>query len=121
MIFEVSQRFYFEAAHTLDRQIDAPSSQRIHGHTYQAEATVRGPRDARSGMVVDLGVLRAEIQRVRDVLDHAMLDDLPGLGTPTLENLCAFIAGRLHSLQPAVVRIKVWRDASGDACVLSLP
>jgi 6-pyruvoyltetrahydropterin/6-carboxytetrahydropterin synthase len=120
MIYEVSQRFYFEAAHTLDRQIDTASSKRVHGHTYQAEVTVSGPRDADSGMVLDLGQLRREIQLIREVLDHSLLDDVPELGPPTLENLCAFIAHRLQTLRPPVAAVKVWREASGDSCVLRL-
>ena len=121
MIYEVSQRFYFEAAHTLDRQIDAASSKRFHGHTYQAEVTVSGPRNATSGMVLDLGLLRREIQHIRDALDHSLLDDVSGLGPPTLESLCAFIARGLQALNPPVVNVKVWREASGDSCVLRLP
>ena len=39
MKYELSQRFYFEAAHTLRRQIEAEGSRRIHGHTYIAEIT----------------------------------------------------------------------------------
>ena len=42
MIYELSQQFYFEAAHTLEREVDADASRRIHGHTYQAEVTLRG-------------------------------------------------------------------------------
>lgn len=120
MIYEVSQRFYFEAAHTLDRKIDAASSKRVHGHTYQAEVTVSGPRNAASGMVLDLGELRREIQLIRDVLDHSLLDEVSGLGPPTLENLCAFIAQRLQALRPPVAAVRVWREASGDSCVLRL-
>jgi 6-pyruvoyltetrahydropterin/6-carboxytetrahydropterin synthase len=44
-MFELSQKFYFEAAHTLQRTIDAEGSRRIHGHTYHAEATVLGRVD----------------------------------------------------------------------------
>ncbi|MEO8155156.1 MAG: 6-carboxytetrahydropterin synthase [Rhizobacter sp.] len=121
MIYEVSQRFYFEAAHTLARQIDAAGSKRVHGHTYHAEVTVAGPRNAATGMVLDLGQLRQEIQLIRDVLDHSLLDEVAGLGPPTLENLCAFIAQRLQALQPPVVCVKVWREASGDSCALRLP
>mgnify|MGYP000178535474 CR=1 FL=1 len=45
MKFELSQRFYFEAAHTLHRTIDAEGSLRIHGHTYHAEVTIAGQPD----------------------------------------------------------------------------
>jgi 6-pyruvoyltetrahydropterin/6-carboxytetrahydropterin synthase len=120
MIYEISQRFFFEAAHTLERKIDTASSKRIHGHTYQAEVTVRGPRNPETGMILDLGVLRREIEAVREVLDHAFLDEVPTLGAPTLENLCTFIAERLRGTVPAVSNVRVWREASGDACRLTL-
>jgi len=120
MIYELSQRFYFEAAHTLDREIDAPSSKRIHGHTYHAEVSVRGPRDPETGMVIDLALLRREIERVRAILDHAFLDDVPGLRTPTLENLSTFIADQFAELDPPISSVRVWREASGDSCLLTI-
>jgi 6-pyruvoyltetrahydropterin/6-carboxytetrahydropterin synthase len=120
MIYELSQQFFFEAAHTLDREIDALSSKRIHGHTYHAEVSVRGSRKPETGMVVDLGLLRREIERVRSVLDHAFLDHIEGLGKPTLENLCEFIARQFADLDPPISSVRVWREASGDSCRLTL-
>ena len=59
---EVSQKFFFDAAHTLKRTLDdadeVAGSRRIHGHTYHAEVTVAGSADPDTGMVVDLGHLR---------------------------------------------------------------
>lgn len=120
MLYELTQTFYFEAAHTLARTIDAEPSRRIHGHTYQAEVAVQGEPGADSGMVLDLGYLRRAIAPVRDALDHRLLDEVPGLGRPTLEGLCAFIAARLQPDVPGLAWVKVWRDASGDACKLTL-
>ena len=37
MLFTISQRFFFDAAHTLRREIEAEGSRRVHGHTYHAE------------------------------------------------------------------------------------
>ncbi|MEN9544055.1 MAG: hypothetical protein RLZZ598_888 [Pseudomonadota bacterium] len=119
-MFELSQSFYFEAAHTLRRQVDdageAASSRRIHGHTYQAEVTVCGQRNARSGMVVDLALLRAVVARVRATLDHHFLDEIDGLGQPTLENLCLYIHRSLAAAVPGVTQVSVWRESSGDRC-----
>jgi 6-pyruvoyltetrahydropterin/6-carboxytetrahydropterin synthase len=120
MRFTVSQRFFFDAAHTLQREIEAAGSRRIHGHTYHCEVSITGERDAATGMVVDLGHLRARLAGVREQLDHHLLDDVPGLGTPTLENLCAFVAAQLDGLQPPASRVRVWREALGDACMLDL-
>lgn len=114
-MFELTQEFYFEAAHTLARQVEAESSRRIHGHTYHAEVSVAGEPDA-NGMVLDLAVLRDALQGVRAQLDHHFLDEVPGLGRPTLENLCRYIANALQPLLPNLQQVTVARRASGDRC-----
>ena len=121
MQLTISQRFYFDAAHTLQREIETEGSRRIHGHTYHAEVSVTGPRDPVNGMVLDLGFLRQRLQSVREQLDHHLLDEVPKLGTPTLENLCSFIAEQLSDVRPPVSRVRIWRDAIGDACTLDIP
>lgn len=120
MNYELTQRFFFEAAHTLERVIETESSRRIHGHTYLAEVAVRGEPQPDSGMVMDLAHLRAAIAVVRDELDHRFLDEVPGLQRGTLEGLCAYIATRLREQVPALAWVKVAREASGDACTLTL-
>lgn len=117
MIYELSQQFHFESAHTLTRNVDAAPSKRIHGHTYHAEVTLRGQPDAHTGMLMDLGLFRRELAEVRELLDHHLLNEVEGLGMPTLEALCAFIAERLRDPLPALAAVKVWR-ASGDSCKL---
>ena len=119
MKYEVSQRFFFDAAHTLERDIERESSARVHGHTYHAEVAVAGKPDA-SGMVVDLGHLRRSVAELRVALDHGLLDDVPGLGKPTLENLCRFIAERAGAAGFPVSRVSVWREGIGDRCDLRL-
>ena len=114
--FEVCQSFYFDAAHHLNRKIEAEGSRRIHGHTYHAEVAVRGPVDPATGMVMDIGLIRVEVAKVRELLDHHFLDEVPGLDIPTLENLCIFIEKTMRSNGLALSRVTVWRDAVGDRC-----
>lgn len=115
---ELSQRFYFEAAHTLERSIDAEGSRRIHGHTYHAEVTVAGNADEDTGMVVDLGHLRNAIAVLRPRLDHHLLDEVEDLGPPTLENLAAYIWRAMAQEFSGLWQVRVWREASGDSCTL---
>ena len=119
--FEVCQRFFFDAAHHLNRKIEAEGSRRIHGHTYHAEVAVRGPVDPESGMVMDIGLIRVEVAKVRELLDHHFLDEVPGLGIPTIENLCIFIEKTMRSNGLALSRVTVWRDAVGDRCNMVIP
>ena len=116
-VYELAQRFHFEAAHTLDRDIDAAPSKRMHGHTYHAEVTLRGTPDPATGMVMDLGRFRRVLADVQALLDHHLLNEVEGLEKPTLEGLCAFIADRLKGPLPGLVSVKLWR-ATGDSCKL---
>lgn len=117
-VCELSQRFFFEAAHTLQRTTETESSLRIHGHTYHAEVTVAGVPDESTGMVIDLGYLRAHIARVHAMLDHRFLDEVPSLAPATLERLCAFVRDQLRESLPGLSSVMVERQASGDRCVL---
>ncbi len=119
MNYALSQKFFFDAAHTLRREIEADSSLRIHGHTYNAEVFLGGQPDPHTGMVVDLGLVRREIELLRKQLDHHLLDDIAGLGPPTLENLCRFIFQNLQPRLPALSSVRVWRESMGDGCLLS--
>lgn len=116
--FELSQRFYFEAAHTLNRTYEAVESRRIHGHTYEAEITVSGTPDPKSGMIIDIALLRMEIDRIRKMLDHQFLDDVADLGPATLEGLSSFILNNIEVALPNTVSVMVERKASGDRCVV---
>ena len=115
-MFELSKQFRFDAAHTLDRNIETESSRRIHGHSYRAEVTVRGRPDSVTGMIVDLGILERLMEDARDALDHRFLDEINDLGPATMENLSRWIWGRLHPVVANLFKVSVYRDSSGEAC-----
>ena len=125
-MFELKKQFLFEAAHTLARAVDAAPSRRIHGHSYKAEVTLAGEPDPKTGMVMDLGALERALAKVRAELDHHFLNEVPGLGPATLENLTAFIWRALEPELPArssvrLARVTVMREATGDACSYAGP
>ena len=118
--FEVCQRFYFDAAHSLKREIETAGSRRIHGHTYHAEVSVRGAVNTKTGMVIDIGLIRLEVAKVRESLDHHYLDEVPSLGIPTLENLCIYIEKTMRVNGLALSRVSVWRESLGDRCDMAV-
>ena len=118
MAYEISQKFFFDAAHTLKREIEADSSLRVHGHTYYAEVVLTGHPDAATGMVMDLGLVRLAIDQLKPRLDHHLLDDVAGVGPATLENLCAFVWRELAATLPGLCAVRIWRDSVGDSCTL---
>lgn len=115
-MYELSKEFRFDAAHTLQRAVDAEPSRRIHGHSYRAEVVIRGRPDARTGMVMDLGFLERAMEEARDGLDHRFLDEINDLGPATMENLSAWIWRKLHPVCPNLWRVTVRRDSDNGAC-----
>ena len=89
---------------------------RIHGHSYRAEVTLRGPADQVSGMVVDLGLFQRLLAETRGGLDHRFLDDIPDLGLATLANLAKWIWQRLCQSCPMLLKVAVFRDSKGQSC-----
>ena len=114
MGWELTKSFRFEAAHTLERSLDAEASRRVHGHSYRAEVTVHGEIDSRTGMVVDFGQLERALDDARANLDHRLLDGVDGLGPATLENLAAWIWQRLAPVTAGLASVTVFRDSQGE-------
>jgi 6-pyruvoyltetrahydropterin/6-carboxytetrahydropterin synthase len=121
-ILKLTQTFYFEAAHTLkSRYVDIHAkmqSENIHGHTYTASISVNGKPD-KNGMVKDFGHFKWAIDAIKLKLDHKFLDNVEGLGNPTMENLCLYIADYLKNID-GLCEVTVERKASGDKCTLEI-
>jgi 6-pyruvoyltetrahydropterin/6-carboxytetrahydropterin synthase len=114
---EIAYRFGFDAAHRFD--LDAfPQGhpyRGIHGHSFQVEVAIAGVPDQATGFVADFGAVERACTEVRAGLDHKMLNDLPGLERPSLENLCVWIWSALAPCFPGLARVTVRRDSSGQS------
>lgn len=53
-------------------------ARRLHGATYAVEAEFRAPHLDALGLLVDIGLARAELRRILDALDYRNLDEMPG-------------------------------------------
>jgi 6-pyruvoyltetrahydropterin/6-carboxytetrahydropterin synthase len=86
-----------------------------HGHNYTVDVTVRGPIEARTGMVIDLGELKRIVtETVVERFDHADLnaDPLFRGRVPTTENLAVVVWELLApKLGPdRLCCVRVWED-----------
>lgn len=113
-MYELTKQFRFDAAHTLEREIEVEGSRRIHGHSYRAEVTLRGKPDPETGMIIDTGLLANKLAQVRDALDHRFLDEINDLGPATMENLCAYIWRKLEDEIITLHSVAVLRDSTED-------
>ena len=121
-VFEITKAAAFDAAHRLPAGgPEGSPNTRLHGHSFRVEATLRGPAKPPVGWVDDLGALDATLKQVAGELDHGLLNDLPGLESPTLEALCVHFADRLKPAFPGLARIVVSRPSIGESCAMEVP
>lgn len=116
-IFEITKAAGFDAAHNLPGSGPAGSPYtRLHGHSFRVEATVRGEATAPVGWVADLGELDSALKALAGELDHGLLNEKPGLESPTLENICLYFSARLKPQFPGLCRVTVSRPTVGESC-----
>ena len=118
-MIELTQEFGFDAAHYLNTGV--ASNARMHGHSFYCEVTLRGDPEQSTGFLRDLNEVKAALEAIREELDHRVLNDVEGLGNPTLENLARFIFERARKAMPEVARVKVKRPSYGHSCVYEKP
>jgi 6-pyruvoyltetrahydropterin/6-carboxytetrahydropterin synthase len=118
-VFEITKAATFDAAHYIEQGPADHRYRKLHGHSFKVEASVKGAiQDA--GWVADLESLDTALKAVASELDHGLLNDRPGLESPTLERLCLYFAERLTPAFPGLSRVVISRPTIGESCALSL-
>jgi 6-pyruvoyltetrahydropterin/6-carboxytetrahydropterin synthase len=119
-VFEITKAATFEAAHHLDEGPPDHRYRRLHGHSFRVEASLKGRLPASAAWVEDLSALDEALRAVAGELDHGLLNERPGLETPTLERLCLHFAAALKPGFPALSRIVISRPTLGESCTLTI-
>lgn len=117
-VFEISKAVTFEAAHRLPGRGKDDTYGRVHGHSFQLEATVSGAVQNGKLWVEDMAVLTAALTEVAQTLDHQMLNDVPGLDVPTLENIALWVAGQLQEKLGGLSVVTISRPSLNERCSL---
>jgi 6-pyruvoyltetrahydropterin/6-carboxytetrahydropterin synthase len=119
-VFEITKAATFDAAHYLDVGEAGSRYRRLHGHSFRVEASVRGAAVEPAGWVADLGELDAVLKTLAAELDHGLLNEKPGLESPTLEHLCGYFAERLKPRFPGLSRVVISRPTVGESCAMTV-
>lgn len=117
----IYKEFLFEAAHFLPSAPAGHPNSRVHGHSFRARIVIEGEPGADTGYVFHFDDLARAIDDARDALDHRMLNDVPGLETPTLERVSMWLWERLEDKVPGLCEIHVSRDSCHEGCVYMGP
>lgn len=115
----LSRTFTFEAAHSLNLKGSTDEGyKRLHGHSFTATLSVRGKKADIDQWLMDFGLFDPVIAKLRDKLDHAYLNELEGLDSATLENLCAYIYDLASPDLPGLHAVEVARKTCDQSCRL---
>jgi 6-pyruvoyltetrahydropterin/6-carboxytetrahydropterin synthase len=115
----LSRTFTFEAAHSLNLKGSIDEGyKRLHGHSFTATLSVKGQKADIDHWLMDFGSFDPIIDGLKEKLDHAYLNELEGLVSPTLENLCAYIYGEVSPLLPGLHAVEVARLTCNQSCKL---
>lgn len=119
-MYEISVKSHFSGAHHL-MGYRGPCAH-PHGHNWEIEVFLRGPRTSKIGMLVDFKKVKTAVQNALARLDHRDLNRIPALArrNPTSENLAQYLfvrlSARLNSPACAVHRVKI-SETPGTAAV----
>lgn len=117
----IYKEFLFDAAHFLPYAADGHPNRRMHGHSFRAVVWLEGKPAAETGLVRHFEDVERELMRVREKLDHRLLNEIEGLEFPTLERIAMWIWDELKTPLPEIARIEIHRASCNEGCVYDGP
>jgi 6-pyruvoyltetrahydropterin/6-carboxytetrahydropterin synthase len=118
-MFELKVITRFAAAHQL--KMVAQKCENLHGHNWKVEVCVMGDDLDEAGILVDFGVVKAQVAEIMKRLDHKFLNELEFFsdGNPSSENIARFVALSLQELLDVpgvrVSRVTAWESEDASA------
>ncbi len=107
--------FSFDAAHNLPLAPEGHKCRNLHGHGFRFELEFAGPVDPQRGWFLDFHDISAVGKEIAARLDHARLNDIPGLEAGTSEVLAVWIWKEVQPRLPGLVRVSVYETPT-SAC-----
>ena len=114
-MFEIKKQMTFSAAHHLLNYDGECENQ--HGHNWLVEAYVKGNNLDKSNILIDYKVLKKEMKKVLDLLDHKDINELEDFAdiSPSSEILAKFIFNKLKETIPNISKVSVWETSTSCA------
>lgn len=107
MKFELKQHFQIESARFLPNLEKSHPCARMHGHSFKVVLTLIGDLDPKIGWVIDYNEIQTRMKPILGLLDHAVLNEVPGLENPTSEWIAHWIYEKSRASLPMIVKVSV--------------
>ena len=124
-MYELTAEGSFSAAHQLRHY--RGECERLHGHNWKVEVSLRSEKLDSLGMVMDFKDLKKLMNEVLGGLDHHYLNELPAFkeANPTTENIAEFlykeIKGKLNKRGIRLQQVKVWENDGSSVAFICSP
>jgi 6-pyruvoyltetrahydropterin/6-carboxytetrahydropterin synthase len=105
MMITLAKDFEFESAQSLPQFPAGHKCRNIHGHSFKVTVCVRGTVDEATGIFYDHAVISDAMRPIIEQLDHAYLNDIPGLENPTIELMSRWLWEKLAPQLPGLYEI----------------
>ncbi|MFI3301378.1 MAG: 6-carboxytetrahydropterin synthase [Candidatus Gastranaerophilales bacterium] len=114
-MYEIKTQAFFSAAHHLLNYDGDCENQ--HGHNWMVEAFVRGETLDKSNILIDYKILKKELNKVLDLLDHKDINELSELEgeSPSSEMIAYFIYAKLKENVVQLSKVSVWETQTSCA------
>lgn len=114
-MFELKVESSFSAAHHLLNYEGECENQ--HGHNWKVEVYASGTELNKSNLLIDFKILKKELNKVLDILDHKdinLLEQFENV-SPSSEIIAKFIYEKLKVTIPQVSKVAVWETVNSCA------
>lgn len=103
----ITKDFIFDSAQTLPNVPEGHKCGKMHGHSFKVEVSVTGEVDPQTGWIYDHALIGKAVKPLIEQLDHAYLNDIPGLENPTIENMAAWFWRKIEGQCPGLSEIVI--------------
>lgn len=104
---QVYKRFTFDSAHYLPNVPADHKCRNVHGHTYRVTVFLEGDLQPELDWIVDFAEVSRIVKAVIRVVDHRLLNEIPGLENPTCEVIAAWLWKKIEPELPTLRRIEL--------------
>src|SRR5574344_2191017 len=114
-MYEIKTQAFFSAAHHLLNYDGECENQ--HGHNWMVEVFVKGEELDKSNILIDYKVLKKELNKVLEVLDHHDINEVPEFKgeSPSSEMIAQYIYNKLKEHIVQLNKVSVWETQTSCA------
>lgn len=114
MKLELKSHFQIESARFLPHLPKGHPCAHMHGHSFKIVLTLVGDIDPKIGWVIDYNDINAAVKPILNLIDHKVLNQVPGLENPTSELLAIWFYEKAKTVLPQLTKVTIAETPSTE-------